>query len=93
MYLCRNQCIHVKGQKSSPVAVNIGSLGGCVLSAVLFILYTDDLIAKQIKCYVVKYADDTAIVGLISEGTEDNYINELKDITKWCCDSNLLLDK
>ena len=71
---------------------NIGSPQGCVLSAVLFILYTNGLIAKQNNCYIIKYADDTAIIGLISEDDEKDYVNEVKGVTDWCTDHNLLLN-
>ena len=63
-----------------------------MLSAVLFIIYTNRLIAKQNNCYIIKYADDTAIIGLISEDDEKDYVNEVKGVTDWCTDHNLLLN-
>jgi hypothetical protein len=65
---------------------------GCVWSAVLFILYTNGLIAKHDNCYVIKYADDTAIIGLITDNNEENYNREIDSVVKWCNDHNLLLN-
>ena len=88
----RRQYVYVNGQISSVIVINISSPQGCVLSAVLFILYTNGLIAKQNNSYIIKYADDTAIIGLISEDDEKDYVNEVKGVTDWCTDHNLLLN-
>ena len=88
----RKQYVFVNGRESDILFINIGSPQGCVLSAVLFILYTNGLIAKHKNCYIIKYADDTAIIGLISDNDEHDYINEVNDTVKWCSDHNLLLN-
>ena len=50
----RKQYVYINGNISSTIILNIGSPQGCVLSAVLFILYTNGLIAKQNNCYIIK---------------------------------------
>ena len=88
----RKQFVYINGQRSSTILLNIGSPQGCVLSAVLFILYTNGLIAKHDNCYIIKYADDTAIIGLISNNNEQDYFNEIASTVKWCNENNLLLN-
>ena len=43
----RRKYVYANGQISSVIVINIGSPQGCVLSAVLFILYTNGLIANK----------------------------------------------
>ena len=51
--------------------INSGGPQGCVLSAVLFIVYTSDC-RKSFKCVtIIKYADDTVIVGLLLDDEDD----------------------
>ena len=88
----RTQFVFVDGKISSTLIINIGSPQGCVLSAVLFILYTNGLIAKNKNCYIIKYADDTAIIGLITDGNEEDYISEVDSVVEWCGEHNLLLN-
>lgn len=40
----------------------------------------------------VKFADDTAVVGLISNNDEKAYLEEVGCLTRWCQDNNLLLN-
>ncbi len=41
---------------------------------------------------IVKFADDTAVVGLITDSNEKVYLKEVEDLTRWCQDNNLLLN-
>ena len=85
---------HVKIDKiiSSFLVCNIGSPQGCVLSAILYIIYTNDLLSLFADCLVFKYADDTVILGLISNDNEDHYRNQIEHTYSWCSDNNLLLN-
>ena len=67
----RKQYVRVGDSCSSTITVNTGAPQGCVLSPVLFILYTNNLRSTQPVCYIIKYADDTAVIGNISNGNED----------------------
>lgn len=51
----------------------------CVLSPVLFTLQR-------------KFADDTTVVGLISDNDETNYREEIHHLMRWCTDNNLVLN-
>ena len=40
---------------------------------------------------IVKFADDTTIVGLITDDEEACYLEEFKHLTEWCLKNNLVL--
>ena len=42
--------------------------------------------------HLVKFADDTTLVGLISHGEETHYRTEVDSLARWCSDNNLLLN-
>ena len=62
----RPQQVQVGQALSSLLTTNTGALQGCVLSLVLFILYTADCCSKEDGNVMVKFADDTSLSGLIS---------------------------
>ncbi|KAI3368398.1 hypothetical protein L3Q82_008109 [Scortum barcoo] len=47
---------------------------------------------KSELCHVQKFADDTAIVGCIRSGQEDEYRELIKDFITWCDSNHLLLN-
>ena len=59
---------------------------------ILFSLYTNDCRGVLENCTIIKYSDDTVIIGKI---TQDNYINYLSQVEKfvvWCKDNYLTLN-
>lgn len=42
--------------------------------------------------WIVKFADDTTLVGLISGGDESAYRAEVHGLVTWCKDNNLTLN-
>ena len=44
------------------------------------------------NCHLIKYADDTVIVGLISNNDESEYNEQISEVVQWCKDHNLLLN-
>ncbi|XP_060746157.1 uncharacterized protein LOC132859425 [Tachysurus vachellii] len=65
---------------------------GCVLSPLLYSLYTYDYVANSKSTTIIKFADDTVVVGLISNNDETAYLQETKDLERWCQENNLLLN-
>ena len=45
------------------ITINIGGPQGCVMSAFLFIIYTNVLSLNSKPCKVIKCADDTIVIG------------------------------
>ena len=77
---------------SDMVYTNTGAPQGCVLSPILFTLYTSDLRCKGGMCSVVKYADDTSLTGFISQENETGYREEIDKSVNWCKENFLVLN-
>ncbi len=76
---------------SSTLTISTGVPQGCVLSLFLFSLYTHDCIPLYNNNTIIKFADDTTVVGLITRGDESAYIEEIKKLMEWCTENNLAL--
>ncbi|KAK3510372.1 hypothetical protein QTP70_005671 [Hemibagrus guttatus] len=68
---------------SGLLQTSTGSPQGCVLSTLLFILYTDDCRASQPNCHLVKFADDTVLLSLLS-GPIQHHSSALQEFVEWC---------
>ncbi|KAF7655801.1 hypothetical protein LDENG_00050630, partial [Lucifuga dentata] len=62
----RPQHIRLGNHTSSIIILNTGSPQDCVLSLLLFSLFTSDCTPTYSSNTIIKFADDTTIVGLIS---------------------------
>jgi hypothetical protein len=65
---------------------------GCVLSNLLYSLFTHDCMAKHNSNTIIKFADDTTVVGLIVDNDEIAYREEVRDLAVWCQDNKLSLN-
>ena len=66
----RTQRVNINKSLSSCIVSNTGVPQGCVLSPLLFTLYTGNLRCNTDSCQIVKFADDTCITGCISNNDE-----------------------
>lgn len=85
----RNQYVKTNKENSSVLCINTGGPQGCVLSAFLFVIYTNLLSRNNQHCKIIKYADDTVVVGLIENNDESHYRSTVQYVVEWC-DSNFL---
>ena len=87
----RKQRVLVNGTMSNLLVSNTGSPQGCVLSPLLFILYTDSCRSQNGSSHLVKFSDDTALLTLL-EGSESDHGSALPDFVKWCEENYLDLN-
>ncbi|KAK1793608.1 hypothetical protein P4O66_011991 [Electrophorus voltai] len=88
----RPQSVWVGNCVSSTLNLSPGAPQGCVLSLLLYSLYTYDCTATSSSTIIVKFADDTVVMGLISGNDERAYLEEIKHLENWCQENNLLLN-
>ena len=79
----RSQRVRVNGILSSFLSSSTGSPQGCVLSAFLYILYTNDCFSRFKDRFIIKYADDSVIVSLLNND-ENSHGQVLDDFLSWC---------
>ena len=88
----RSQGVRVGNHMSPPLPLNTGALQEYVLSPLLYSLYTYDCVATLDSNIMVKFADDTSVVGLISNNDETAYRSEIKHLVDCCKENNLKLN-
>ncbi len=89
---CRPQVVKMGQFTSNSITLNVGAPQGCVLSPLLYSLYTHDCVSSHSSTSVVKFADDTVVLGLINNNDETTYLDEVERLTSWCQDNCLSLN-
>ncbi len=59
-------------------------------SPLLYFLYTHDCVSSHSSTSIVKFADDTVVLGLISNNDETAFLDEVERLTSWCQDTERL---
>ena len=80
----RPQYVRLHDCVSDVVICSTGAPQGTVLSPFLFTLYTSNFRYNTDTCHLQKFSDDTAIVGCVSEGDEQEYRGAITDFVDWC---------
>lgn len=88
----RPQMVRIGELTSAPLILSTGTPQGCVLSPTLFTLFTHDCSATHPTNLVLKFADDTTVVGLISNNDETHYREEVQRLSQWCSRNHLVLN-
>ncbi len=76
---------------SNSITLNVGAPQGCVLSPLLYSLYTHDCVSSHSSTSIVKFADYTVVLGLILYNDETPYLDEVERLTSWHQDNCLSL--
>ncbi|KAK2905569.1 hypothetical protein Q8A73_009512 [Channa argus] len=88
----RPQSVRIGNNISSTTTLSTGVPQGCVLSPLLFTLLTHNCVAMHSLKHIIKFADDTTVVGLISKNDESAYRKEVQRLTARCGANNLSLN-
>ncbi len=88
----RQQLLRLGKLTSNTRTISTGAPQGCVLSPLLFSLYTSDCTSKDPSVKFLKFADDTTLIGLIQDGDESAYRRKVKELAIWCRLNNLELN-
>ena len=67
----RSQYVNVSGVCSSHVSISTGAPQGCVLSPFMYTMYTNSCRSAYSNNHNFKYADNTSLVGLLSDDETD----------------------
>ena len=63
-----------------------------MLSPLLYSLFTLDCVAMHASKSIIKFVDDTTVVGLITNNDETAYREQMRAIGVWCQENNLTLN-
>ncbi|KAK3550646.1 hypothetical protein QTP70_002344 [Hemibagrus guttatus] len=88
----RHQLVKLGKFTSYSRTTSTGAPQGCVLSPLLFSLYTNDCTSTDPSVKLLKFADDTTVIGLIQDGDESAYRREIEQLAAWCSLNNLELN-
>ncbi|KAK3528699.1 hypothetical protein QTP70_009959 [Hemibagrus guttatus] len=88
----RPQSVSLGNHISSTLILNTGIPQDCVLSPLLYSLFTHDCVLQYNSNIFIKYADDTTVVGRISNNDELAYREEIQSLSALCSMNNLTLN-
>ena len=89
----RPQRVCVNGTLSNEIVLNTGAPQGCVLSPVLFSIYTNEMMCNNEILMLVKYADDMALIAkLKDEHSLSQYFDFINSLVTWFGESYLKLN-
>ena len=88
----RPQVLRMGKKTSAEITVSTGTPQGCCLSPKLYSLYTHDCVSTQKSNIIIKYADDTTILGLIKGGNESMYREQVNNIITYGEENDLVFN-
>lgn len=89
----RMQYVRVHNATSQTKCISTGAPQGCVSSPVLFTIYTNECVSTHPHNYIVKFSDDTAILGLLHRDQDtESYHSEIKQFVDWCDAHHLVVN-
>ena len=79
----RSEYVNVSGVCSSYVSTSTRAPQGCVLSPFVYTMYTNSCRSAYSNNHYFKYANDTGLVGLLSDD-ETDYRSDIDHFVSWC---------
>jgi hypothetical protein len=77
---------------STTLILNMGTPQRCVISPVLYSLFIHDCVAMHASNSIIKFADDTSMVVLITSNDDTVYREEVRALVEWYQENNLSLN-
>ena len=74
------EVVRVGNSTSATLILNTGDPQGCVLSPLLYSLFTRDCMARHNSNTIITFANYTTVVGLITDNDETGYKEEVRDL-------------
>ena len=71
---------------------SVGVPQGTVLASFLFTFYTADFSYNSPTCHLQKFSDDSAIIGLITDGDDREYRELTHNFVDWCQQNRLQIN-
>ena len=78
----RPQVVRVCNNTSAMLILNTGDAQGCVIT-LLYSLFTHDCMPRHDSKPIIKFVDNTTVVGLIIDKDETAYREEVRDLDVW----------
>lgn len=75
----------------STPSLNTGAPQGCVSSPLLYSLYTHNCVTSHRSNMIMKFADGTVVVGVITKNGDKAEVDEVEKLSQWCQANNLLM--
>ena len=85
----RPQVVRVGNTTSATLIRNTWAPQGCMLSPLLYSLFTHACTARHDSNTIITFADNTTVLCLITNNDETVYREEVRDLAVWCQDNNL----
>lgn len=89
---CRPQSVRIRNRTSASIITNIGTPQGCVLSPILFSLFTHDCVTSHKDNIILEFEDNNTVLGHITDRDEEANRREVASLVSWCEDNNLTLN-
>lgn len=87
----RPHSVRLGSHMASTLILNTGVPQDCMLSTLRYCLFTHDCVPLHNYNIFIKYADDTIVLGQISNNDETAYREEIQNLAAWCSTNNLTL--
>jgi hypothetical protein len=88
----RPQVVRAGNNTFAMLIFNTGGPQGCVLSSLLYSLFTGDCLGRARLQHHLKFVNDTTVVGLITDNNVTAYREEVRYAGVWWPDNNLSLN-